>query len=147
MRTVRDYFTNRLGRRGTLLMIYGTGYAMYGVAQFVAAPATRFGDIGPLTALINSHAIGLMWIAGGLTGLAVAARPRREYDGIGFIAVLIPLLAWVGLYAISWVVGLVTGGESGNSHAWATIIVWSFLGTALPVIAGWPDPDTDRGEE
>ena len=143
MGIVSRYFYQRLGRRGTVLVIYGTGYAGYGGGQFIGAPATRFGDLGPLTTLVNSHAFGWVWIIGGLTGIIVGLRPRRENDGAGFVAVLIPVLVWVGLYASSCVVGLTSGGVYGNPNAWVTSFVWLVLGLALPVIAGWPDPETD----
>jgi len=117
---VSRYMYQRLGRRGTLLVIYGAGYGLYGYGQFIAAPATRFGDLGAWTPILNSHQFGWVWILGGLTGVIVGLRPRRENDAAGFVAVLIPVLVWVGLYATSCAVGLITGGQAGNSTAWVT---------------------------
>jgi hypothetical protein len=143
MNAVTRYFSQRLGRRGTLLMMYASGYGLYGVGQFRHGPSTRFGDLGRLTGIINSHATGWLFIAGGLIGLVVSLRPRREADGVGFMAVLVPLLVWVGLYAISWIVGLCTHNAAGNSGAWVTCSVWAIIAGTVLITAGWPDPKPD----
>jgi hypothetical protein len=143
------YFSQRLGRRGTLLSLLGLGYGLYGAGQFLSGPSTRFGDLGPLTGAINSHAIGWLWIVGGGIGFIVGLRPRREQDGPGFVSVFIPLAVWSCLYHVSWITGAFTDDTFGNSRAWVTSIVWSVQTLVILVISGWPDPElkTGRGDE
>lgn len=138
---VHEHFSKRLGRRGTLLTLFGLGYGLYGAGQFLSGPATRFGDLGPLTAVINSHAIGWVWVVGGAVGVAFGLRPRREVDGPGWVGVFIPLAVWSLLYHLSWSAGAVSGNEYGNARAWVTSIVWTVQTIVVLVIAGWPDPE------
>ena len=140
---IRRFFTHRLGRRGTILMLYGTGYGLYGAGQFRSQPSTRFGDLGPLTVLLESHITAWVFIIGGIIGVVVSLRPRRDDDGFGYIAVFIPLLVWIGLYATSFVTGLVTHDQAGNSAAWNACSVWAVLAGALLVNAGWADQKAD----
>jgi len=140
-RAVHEHFSQRLGRRGTLLTLLGTGYGLYGAGQFLSGPATRFGDLGPLTGAINSHVVGWVFIVGGTVGLVVGLRPRREADGPGWVGVFVPLAIWSLLYHVAWITGAVTGGVYGNGNAWVTSIVWTLQTLVVLVIAGWPDPE------
>lgn len=145
-RAVHRHFAQRLGRRGTLLTLFGTAYGLYGAGQFLSGPVTRFGNLGPLlTGLLNSHAFGWIWVIGGVTGVVFGLKPRRETDSPGFIAVFVPLMIWTVLYDISWVTGVLTGDVYGNSHGWVTSIVWMVQAAVVLVVAGWPDPEVDVG--
>jgi hypothetical protein len=141
LEAVSRYLSQRLGRRGTLLTLFGLAYGTYGAGQFLAAPATRFGNLGPLTAALNSHAIGWVWIVGGLTGVIVGIQPRKTSDSLGFIAVFIPLMIWTIFYDISWTVGAATDNQYGNAQSWVTSIVWTVQAAVVLVTAGWPDPE------
>lgn len=141
--TASRYISLRLGRRGTLLTLFGLAYGTYGAGQFLSGPVTRFGNLGPLSPVVNTHAIGWVWVVGGLTGVVIGLRPRKQSDGAGFVGVFIPLMTWTVLYDISWIVGLATGGEYGNPRAWVTSIVWTVQTAVVVVTAGWPDPEVD----
>jgi hypothetical protein len=143
-RAVQEHFRKRLGRRGTLLTLFGTAYGLYGAGQFLSGPVTRFGNLGSLmTVLLNSYAIGWIWVLGGITGVVFGLKPRRESDGTGFIAVFVPLMVWTVLYSVSWVTGALTGDAYGNSRSWVPSIVWMVQAAVVLVVAGWPDPEVN----
>lgn len=93
----------RLGRRGTALVLLGSGKIFYGLG-FILTPGPDPRGLGLLTQWASIQCWASLWVACGTVTLA-SAFLRIGQDGLGFKSALIPPFIW-GM-AFLW--GAVTG--------------------------------------
>lgn len=120
-----------LGRRGAILLSYGTVWSLYGYGQLISPPTAQPGltlamQMLPLTVW------GLLWIATGLLALAAAALPQGA-DWFGFVALVLIVLPWTLSYLVSWMQGDFPRG-------WVAAAVWGAIAVPVIVTAGWREP-------
>lgn len=132
-----------LGRRGSLLAVFGATSLLFGIS-FFTAPPYRFGHLGPVIGhLLNSHWLGWAWVLCGLVAIVVAFLPRRKSDTIGFVALLVPNFAWTCLYTISWALSVFTH-DYGESRAWVSALTYLAKAAAVFIAASWADIGDER---
>jgi hypothetical protein len=132
------------GRRGLLLLMFGTMWIVFGVGVWFV-PQARFSANGtnvPLLSLLDANEAGLIWAAAGSLAVAIAfvRKHRSGHDSEGFNALLAPPIIWLLGYIWSMVAWIATH-EIGRSTAWVSAVVWLIVCVFIILIAGWPDPD------
>lgn len=131
----------RLGRRGTILLCYGTVWALYGYGQLVSPQPDQRG----LRLLLDHVPLDVwagLWIAAGLCAVASAFAPQGR-DWPGFLSLVLMVLPWMGSYAASWVMGEFDRG-------WVAALIWGVIAVPVIVVAGWresPRPTRARAED
>ncbi|WP_330236168.1 hypothetical protein [Streptomyces sp. NBC_00566] len=97
----------RLGRRGTFLLIIGAGEACWGFSFLADPPSPRGLEL--LTSHCSLRHWAWLWITAGLvTGASSFLRVGR--DRYGFVAALIPPTVWAVAYAAAVVDGTYSRG-------------------------------------
>ncbi|NUS74882.1 MAG: hypothetical protein HOV70_01610 [Streptomyces sp.] len=98
MRAAARRLTEKLGRRGTFLLILGVGKTCWG-ASFLVDPPPAAG-LEFLTQFCGLRHWAWLWIVCGLvTGVSAFLRVGR--DGVGFLAALIPPTVWAFAYTVA----------------------------------------------
>lgn len=120
-----------LGRRGTILLSYGTVWSLVGYAQLVT-PQPRQPGLHLALALLPMHAWGWLWITAGLIALASAWMPQG-LDWPGFLALPLIALPWWLSYLVAWIQGTFPRG-------WVAAAVWAAIAVPVLVVAGWREP-------
>ncbi|WP_245738353.1 hypothetical protein [Streptomyces sparsogenes] len=92
-----------LGRRGTFLLILGTGKTCWGIG-LIATPQGSTQGLELLTHAMPLHYWAWLWITAGLV-TAGSAFVRVGRDSIGFFAALIPPTVWATAYTSAVVNG------------------------------------------
>ncbi|MGW5633958.1 hypothetical protein [Streptomyces sp. NPDC003832] len=120
-----------LGRRGAILLSYGTVWALYGYAQIVSPQPDQRG----LTLAIEVLPLdmwGWLWIAAGCIAVFAAWLPQGV-DWPGFLALPLIVLPWMTSYLVAWIVGDFPRG-------WVAALVWAVIAVPVLVVAGWREP-------
>jgi hypothetical protein len=113
MRAAARRLKARLGRRGVILLILGTGKTCFGLSFLFDPPSTNGLEL--LTHLCSLRHWAWLWIVCGLiTGGSAFLRVGR--DRLGFLAALPPPIVWAVAYAAAVVDGTYSRG--------AYIAVW-----------------------
>lgn len=120
-----------LGRRGAILLSYGTVWLLVGYGQLVSPQPDQRGlhlalQLLPLTVW------GWLWIAAGLIALVSAWMPQGV-DWAGFLALPLIVLPWMASYLVSWLQGDFPRG-------WIAAVVWAAIAVPVLVAAGWREP-------
>ncbi|OUD02582.1 hypothetical protein [Streptomyces swartbergensis] len=114
-----------LGRRGVVLLIFGSGKVCYG-AGFLADPEPRPRGLELLTSVAPMQCWAWVWIVFGSITFA-SAWLRIGRDRVGFLAALVPPSVWGVAYAVSAVDGYLRAwfiaGWFATSHA--ALICWA----------------------
>lgn len=91
-----------LGRRGTFLLILGTGKTCFGIGFLVSAAAPPGLDL--LTDMCSLRSWAWLWIgAGAITTASAFLRVGRDW--FGYIAALIPPTVWAMAYTLAVITG------------------------------------------
>lgn len=117
-----------LGRRGAILLSYGTVWSLYGYAQ-VASPAPDQRGLTLATQMLPLTAWGWLWITTGLLAVAAAFMPQGA-DWFGFVGLALIVLPWVTSYLATWILGDFPRG-------WVAAAVWAVIAVPVVVVAGW----------
>lgn len=120
-----------LGRRGAILLSYGTVWALYGYAQLVTPQADQRG-LDLALQLLPLHVWGWLWIGAGAVAL-VAAWVPQGVDWPGFLALPLIALPWWLSYMTAWIQGVFPRG-------WVVAAVWAAIAVPVLVVAGWREP-------
>lgn len=130
----------KLTRRRMVLMLVGLAWLSYGFGVLTDPfPEARFGHvISFLTAFLDSHYTGAVWLAGGAAAILAALAVLPE--ALGFQALVVPPVMWGGLYLWSWVTSLIAVNE-GSGRGWVSATAWLAIALMISVIAGWPDDE------
>jgi hypothetical protein len=103
----------QLGRRGTFLLILGTGKTCWGVSFLVDPPSPQ--GLQLLTDVCSLRHWAWLWIVAGLvTGGSAFLRVGR--DLYGFVAALVPPTVW----AIAYTAAVVSGTYSRGAY----VAIW-----------------------
>jgi hypothetical protein len=116
----------RLGRRGAILAILGTGKVCYGIG-YISVPPSSTRGLEMLTNVVPLHCWAWVWVVAGTTTFA-GAWVRVGRDGLAFGAALIPPTLWATAYlwaavADGYMRGLVLTGWFFFSHI--GVILWA----------------------
>ena len=106
MRAAAGRLRAHLGRRGQVLLIFGTGKICYGLGFLVDPPQNADG-LRLLTEVCSLRHWSWLWIVAGIITAAFAFL-RVGRDGAGFVAALVPPLVW----ATSYTAAVITGDYS-----------------------------------
>ena len=117
-----------LGRRGAILLAYGTVWALYGYGQLISPPQAQPGLKLALQMLPLTVWAGL-WIATGVLAIGAAFLPQGV-DWFGFVALVLIVLPWTLSYLASWILGDFPRG-------WVAAAVWGAIAVPVIVVAGW----------
>jgi fatty acid desaturase len=120
-----------LGRRGAILISYGTVWSLYGFAQ-ITSPQPDQRGLKPLLEVAPLAVWGGLWVATGLVAVVAAWLPQG-LDWAGFLALPAMVLPWMGSYAAAWVTGDFPRG-------WVAALVWGVIAVPVLVVAGWREP-------
>lgn len=131
MRRAARRLARMLGRRGAILLSYGTVWGLYGYGLLVSPPIQQPG-LNLATNLLPLHAWGGLWITAGLIALASAWLPQGV-DWFGFLALPLIVLPWMLSYFTSWLQGEFPRG-------WIASAVWAAIAVPVLVVAGWREP-------
>lgn len=121
-----------LGRRGAILLSYGTVWAVYGSGQLI----TPVPDQRGLQLLVNLLPLGMwasLWIACGLAAVVAAVMPQGV-DWFGYLALVVIVLPWMFSYLLSW------WPLGTYPRGWAAALVWGLIAVPVIVVAGWREP-------
>ena len=120
-----------LGRRGAILLCYGTVWALYGYAQIVSPQPDQRGLTAALE-LMPLDAWGALWVAIGIVALVSAWLPQGR-DWVAFLLLPLMVVPWIVSYLIAWIVGDFPRG-------WVATLVWAAIAVPVWVVAGWREP-------
>ncbi|WP_234347485.1 hypothetical protein [Streptomyces specialis] len=134
-----------LGRRGTFLLIVGTGQLVWGL-QFLLDPVPNAQGLSLLTSTAPLHAWCWLWMVAGAAAV-VSSLVKVGRDWAGFAASLAPPIVWLGAYltaALSgdYSRGLWVAGYYGTIHV--GVLLWA---SATPEFSVPHPPAPRDGEE
>lgn len=127
----------QLGRRGAILLCYGTVWALYGYGQLISPQADQTG-LRLLLQWVPLVVWAWLWIASGLVAIAAAWLPQGR-DASGFVALWVIVLPWMFAYLTSWILGYFPRG-------WIAAAVWGVIAVPVIVVAGWSEPPRPKRE-
>jgi len=120
-----------LGRRGAILLSYGSVWALYGYGQLISPQPDQRGLTLALQ-MLPLDAWACLFIAAGLVAV-VAAWVPQGVDWFGFVALVLIVLPWMTSYLASWILGDFPRG-------WVAAAVWAVIAVPVLVVAGWREP-------
>lgn len=138
LRRVTRRLGRALGRRGAILLSYGTVWSLYGYAQ-VASPAPDQRGLTVATQWLPLAAWGWIWVTAGLLAI-VAAFMKQGADWFGFVGLALIVLPWVTSYLATWLLGDFPRG-------WVAAAVWAVIAIPVIVVAGWREPPRPKRVE
>lgn len=127
-----------LGRRGAILLCYGTVWSLYGYAQVVSPQPDQRG-LEPLLSRVSLDVWGWAWVVTGLVAVVCAWLPQGR-DWPAFLALPLMVLPWMGSYAATWLTGEFPRG-------WVAALVWGVIAVPVLVVAGWREPPQPKRVE
>jgi hypothetical protein len=127
----------RLGRRGAILTLKGIISALYGYGLLIEPIPDRRG-LRLLLDLMPLRGWAIAWLCAGLTALACAWMPDRDWPG--FTAVWLVTVPWALSYFLSW------WPYGDNPRGWVTACIFGAFGLVCLVVVGWPEPGRGRSE-
>ncbi|MET8826122.1 hypothetical protein ABZX40_13700 [Streptomyces sp. NPDC004610] len=120
-----------LGRRGAILLSYGTVWALYGYGQLISPQPDQRG-LTLAVQLLPLEVWGWLWMVSGIIAVAAAWMPQGV-DWPGFLALPLIVLPWMASYLASWLQGDFPRG-------WVAAAVWAAIAVPVLVVAGWREP-------
>lgn len=121
-----------LGRRGAILLSYGTVWALYGFGQLVTPQPDQRG-LQLLTNLMPLDVWAALWIVCGLVAVVAAFVPQGV-DWFGYLALVVIVLPWMLSYLLSW------WPLATFPRGWVAALVWGAIAVPVIVVAGWREP-------
>lgn len=127
-----------LGRRGAILLTYGSVWMLYGYAQVISPQPDQRG-LGAALRVMPLSGWGCAWLACGLVAVVCAWLPQGV-DAAGFLALPLIVLPWMTSYLASWISGDFPRG-------WVAAAIWGLIAVPLIVVAGWREPPRPKRVE
>ncbi|MEU9470407.1 hypothetical protein AB0D78_28085 [Streptomyces avermitilis] len=118
-----------LGRRGAILLSYGTVWSLYGYGQLISPLREQQPGLGLALQLMPFTVWAVAWIVAGLLAVAAALLPQGV-DWFGFVGLVLIVLPWTTSYLASWLLGDFPRG-------WVAAAVWAAIAVPVIVVAGW----------
>lgn len=135
--------SHRVGRRGSVLLLLGSIYALYGVALTTAGASQPEGLALITGDVVSITAWGYVWLIVGLIAIVHAFRRGPGQDGPGFIALVLTPTVWVAANFWAWVLFLV--GLGGFERGWISAAIWTAVAGLVVICAGWPEANGPMG--
>lgn len=123
--------TARLGRRGTVLALFGVVWVMQGITVLIAPESPTYYLISQFTAVR-----AIVWIATGIVAIVYAARPQGD-DAPGFLALYVMAAYRIVAYGAGFVLWALPGGTEGNPRGIIGAFSWGVILLSILVMAGW----------
>lgn len=126
-----------LGRRGAILLCYGTVWALYGYGQLISPQPEQRG----LDLLLRAWPLSVwagLWIATGLVAIVAAFLPQGR-DAPGFVALVLIVIPWMLSYLLSW------WPLQTFPRGWVAAAIWTVIAVPVIVVAGWREPPRPKG--
>lgn len=121
-----------LGRRGVILLSYGTVWALYGYGQLISPQVDQRG-LQLLLNVMPLEAWACLWIGTGLAAVVCAFLPQGR-DAPGFVSLVLIVIPWMSSYLLSWwPLGTFPRG-------WVAAAIWVVIAVPVIVVAGWREP-------
>lgn len=117
-----------LGRRGAILLAYGTVWSLFGYGQLIS-PIKQQPGLTLALQLLPLDVWGWLWICTGAFAIVAAFLPQGV-DWFGFVALVLIVLPWTLSYLASWIMGDFPRG-------WVAAAVWGAIAVPVIVVAGW----------
>lgn len=135
--THREGLKARLGRRGAILLSYGSLWLMFAYVIFTMPEQDA---VDPLGRYLPSEARASMWLVTGLTAVLFAFAKNRS-DTPGYLALyLMPTLMFLS-YMAAWFFYL-NGDPLGFKLGWLQAVSYISLSIPIIVCGGWAEPIT-----
>lgn len=140
MSHVQHAHVPRFGYRGRALTLVGLVWVLVGVKVLRDPGGTPYLDHLPTWLRLS------VWGATGGVALVTAWWPAGA-DRYGFMALSIPATIRTLANGWSWLLGIVTGNQVGNSGDWVSAVAWAAIVAFVLLLASWPEPVTNNGGE
>jgi hypothetical protein len=142
----RRKLIRRLGRRGSLLLLFGLAWILVGLTG-LAFPQDRFSSpgIGPdqWLQVLDGREFNLFWIVSGAIAFTVGILHDRRiinrHEAMGWNAILTMPLIWMMCFIWSFAAWINTDGEAGRANGLYGFFVWAVISLVIMIIAGWPE--------
>ncbi|MEU5426822.1 hypothetical protein AB0H73_14630 [Streptomyces olivoreticuli] len=136
MRRAVRHLRRMLGRRGTILLSYGTVWALYGYGQLISPQPDKRG-LALLLGFFSLAVWAWAWIAAGAVAVIAAWLPQGR-DWWGFLALVLIVIPWTLAYLASWwPLGVFPRG-------WIAAVIWTVIAIPVIVVAGWAEPPCSK---
>lgn len=137
----------RLGRRGSVLLILGIIWIIQGVGALIAPPIYDPSSSALLYLLIPGPVRFTMWASTGIAAIVYAWRKPPKADGIGYAALVVMPIERAFSFAWAWFVSIVGDPGEGLDRGWISAFAWWSIVVFIATIAGWPEaPAIDPNE-
>ncbi len=126
--------TERIGRRGASLLLFGLGYVFIGLGQtYTVSPQATLMGLTYILRVVSIEHWGLVWIGCGIIAMGGAFTRRPGRDLFGFVALAFMAAIWAAAFLMGAILlDLPRAALMGAQFA--------ILATAVAIIAGWPEP-------
>lgn len=144
-----ERMTDRFGRRGACLILFGVAWVIVGIGIEVDPPPREPGVL-IIHELLPHWLRASLWAATGAAAAWVGARARLDRDDTwGFVAIVaMPIERFIS-FLVSWLIYATTDllahwfpavEVTGYNRGWYSAVVWLIVVLALLVISGWRNP-------
>ena len=129
------YILTRLGRRGTILMLFAVVFILFGIKSLLdsALPEHDF----YLWTYFPPYLRFALFEIPSITAIIAAWMPRRSSDGFGFSVLTVPVTIVATLHLLSFVGFILNITNYGLG--WTDALVWFTILLLLLITSGWAE--------
>jgi len=144
LRSTGEALSDRLGRRGAVLLLAGLLWVVIGVS----VPGAPLSPYEPVHESFPMPVRVGLWVLPGVVAVAAAWRPRGAPDGWAYALLIAAPLVRSASWAGTEVQHLWPGGELGYDRGYVSAASWLAVVGFVLITAGWPEaPNQRRGSK